>query len=328
MNSVLGIGNALVDVVIRLKDNAILDQYSLPKGSMQLVEEKLAAGIENASKELGMKLTSGGSSANTIHGLAKLGIRTGFIGKAGTDTHGEFFRKDMQQAGIEARVPSGGAPTGRAITLVSPDSERTFATFLGSAIELNKEDLDHSFIRNFSLFHIEGYLVQNHELVEAAFRLARELNLKSSLDLASYNVVDANKKFLKDIVTQYVDYLFANEEEARTFTGKSPDLAVQEIAGMCDIAIVKTGKNGSLIQQGNKKYVVGAIDADCIDTTGAGDLYASGFLYGLIRGLPLDKCGALGSLLAGKVIEVLGAKMPPETWEEISARKEIIEKGF
>ena len=305
MTRVVGIGNALVDVIVKLKDDSLLDKFSLPKGSMQLVDKEFAEKIENAAKESDIKLTSGGSAANTIHGLSSLGIDTGFIGKTGNDSHGHFFLTDMQTAGINPFLPFGKAETGRAISLVTPDSERTFATYLGSAIELSPADLDKKFLEGYSIFHIEGYLVQNHELVETALKMAKNLNMKISLDLASYNVVEANLDFLTTMTEKYIDFLFANEEEAKAFTGKNPEQAVKEIASKCDIAIVKTGKSGSLVQQGAQKYSIGVINARSIDTTGAGDLYAAGFLYGLAKNLSLDKCGNLGALLAGNVIEVL-----------------------
>ena len=154
-------------------------------------------------------------------------------------------------------------------------------------------------------------------LILKAIQIAKKLNIKICIDLASYNVVEQNLEFLKDIVANYVDIVFANEEEAKAFTGKEPEDALNEIATMCEIAIVKTGKRGSLIKFADEIYRIEPIECNCIDTTGAGDSYAAGFIYGLSYGYSLEKCGAIGSLLSGKVIEVIGAKMTESQWEEI-----------
>ncbi len=326
MHKVLGIGNALVDIIIKLSDEEILKRYSLPKGSMQLVDNELAQKIEKDTLNNSSILASGGSAANTIHGLAKLGITTGYIGKIGKDKFGDFFNDDIRKAGINPHIEFGQVHTGRAITLVTPDSERTFATYLGSAIELTADDFIKSSLKNYSLVHVEGYLVQNRELVDTIFQQAKLSGLTTSLDLASYNVVEANLEFLQEIIKNYVDIVFANEEEALAFTGEKPMVACNKIAEMCDIAIVKTGKSGSIIQQGKEICQVGVIPVNVIDTTGAGDLYAAGFIYGVANNFSLKKCGEIGALLAGKVIENLGAKIPDAGWLQILNQKTKIEK--
>jgi len=322
MAKVLGMGNALVDIMIRLESDDFLEKFSLPKGSMQLVSNKFMKKILEKSSYLTKYQSSGGSAANTIHGLAILGIKTAFIGKIGNDEFGNFFRADLEKNNIEPNLFLGETETGRAVALISPDSERTFATFLGAAIELSGKDLTSSLFENYQYFHIEGYLMQNHDLIKKALHLAKENNLLVSLDLASFNVIEENLDFLKSLINDYADIVFANEEEAKAFTGKKPEEALQIMAGKCKIAVVKLGKNGSLIQQKDKIFRVGVIPVKSIDTTGAGDLYASGFLYGLIKGLSLQKCGETGSILSGKVIEVTGSKMDLQRWSEI---KNLIE---
>jgi len=317
MDKVLGIGNALVDIMTRLEDESLLEQYQLPKGSMQLVDQEFSQKLTGATKDLNRQQASGGSAANTIHGLARLGVNTGFIGKVGQDELGTFFLEDMKLAGIDPRLFKSQTDSGRAIALVSPDSERTFATFLGAAVELSPEDLTPQLFEGYQYLHLEGYLIQNHELMKRAFELAREKDLQVSLDLASFNVVEANLDFLRTFVKEYVDILFANEEEAKAFTGKEPEAALDELANLCKIAIVKVGKEGSFIKQGTDKHRIKPISAQPVDTTGAGDAYAAGFLYGLVHQKGLDKCGSIGSVLAGKVIEVIGAKMEESKWKEI-----------
>ncbi len=317
MEKVLGIGNALVDIMTKLDNDNFLKDFNLPKGSMQLVEQDFAKKVEAASDKFEKHQSSGGSAANTIHGLARLGLESGFIGKVGEDELGDFFHNDMEKSKIKPFLLRTKTDSGRAVALISPDSERTFATFLGAAIELSPDDLKSEFFQEYKYLHIEGYLVQNHKLLKRASELAKENGLMISLDLASYNVVEDNLDFLKSYVRDYVDIIFANEEEAKAFTGKEPEEALDELASQCEIAVVKVGKEGSYIKSGDKKYKVDPIKANPVDTTGAGDAYAAGFLYGLVKGFSLDKSGQIGSLLAGKVIEVVGAKMDETKWKEI-----------
>jgi sugar/nucleoside kinase (ribokinase family) len=317
MAKVLGMGNALVDIMTQLKSDETLEQFSLPKGSMQLVDHIISDKVNNGTSDLEKQIASGGSAANTIHGLAKMGIDTGFVGKVGNDDFGKFFSEDLVNSKIQPELLLSDTSTGKAIALISPDSERTFATYLGAAVELSADDLSDALFKGYDYFHIEGYLVQNHELLEKAVKLAKQNNLTICLDLASYNVVEDNIDFLQQIVKEYVDIVFANEEEAKAFTGKQPEAALEELAKYCNIAVVKVGKSGSFIKQGDEKYSIGVIEASSIDTTGAGDLYASGFIYGLCNNFPLDKCGTIGSVLSGKVIEVIGPKMDANKWNEV-----------
>jgi sugar/nucleoside kinase (ribokinase family) len=311
---VLGLGNALVDIMTQLESDTLLEQFGLNKGSMQLVDKAFSGRILHETEHLKKELASGGSAANTIHGLARLGIGTGFIGKTGNDDYGAFFKADMIKSGITPLLYHGIDETGRAIALISKDSERTFATFLGSAIELNADDLKAETFQDYHILHIEGYLVQNYELVRKAVKLAKAQNMTVALDMASYNVVEQHKAFLSDLVRDHVDIVFANEEEAKAFTLADPEDALHKIAEVCEIAVVKTGKEGSLIKRGGNVHRIRAIEANSMDTTGAGDIYAAGFLYGLVRELSLDRCGHIGSLLAGNVIEFIGAKMDDDRW--------------
>ncbi|MBN2743140.1 MAG: adenosine kinase [Marinilabiliaceae bacterium] len=324
MSKVLGMGNALVDILTRIESDELLTQLNLPKGSMQLVDSNIANDVLTRTNHYQRHQASGGSAANTIHGLASLGVETGFLGKVGKDELGEFFKSDMQQHQISTRLLESDTPSGKAIALISPDSERTFATHLGAAVELCEDDLFDELFHGYKYFYIEGYLVQNKPLIRKAIELAKKHGLVVSLDLASYNVVEANLDFLKEIIASHVDIVFANEEEAHAFTGKTGEDALHEIASLCDIAVVKQGKNGSLIKRFGEVIRVGIIPAQSTDTTGAGDLYAAGFLFGLIQNLHLEKCGQIGALLSGNVIEVVGPKMDQDRWGNIKKSIEAI----
>ena len=325
MVKVLGMGNALVDIMIRLEDEKIINQFGLLKGGMKLVDADFIKNLMAACDGLPMEQAPGGSAANTISGLSNLGMEAGFIGKVANDQFGQFMKDDMISNRINPKLMNGTAPTGLAVALVTPDSERTFAVNLGCAIELSPDDITAEMFVGYDYFHIEGYLVQNHELLRKAVVLAKESGTKISLDLASFDVVEANHAFLKEIVTEYIDIVFANEEEAKAFTGLEPEMALHEIAKNSEVSIVKIGKKGSLIKHDNHSYTIGVIEANSIDTTGAGDLYAAGFLYGMSKNLSMNQCGEIGALLAGRVIEVLGAKMNKPAWEQINERVRFIE---
>lgn len=317
MKKILGIGNALVDIVTPIDDDDILKKFSLPKGSMQLVDEKRSNLIKSETVNFNRKLSPGGSAANTIHGLAMLSAETGFIGSIGNDETGNVFENEMKKAGVKTFLSRHESVTGTAVALISKDRERTFATHLGAAVELDPKDLKPELFRGFDIFYLEGYLINNMPLVESACKIAKEQNMTIALDLSSYNVVEAYLNEFKTIVRNYVDIIFANEDEARIFTGLAPLEALKKMSEDTVISIVKIGPAGSWLKKGEEIIKVDSLPVVCMDTTGAGDLYASGFLYGYAKNLDLEKCGILGSMLAGNVIEVIGAKIDEDKWPAI-----------
>lgn len=327
MAKVLGMGNALVDIMIRIEDESIFAKFNLEKGGMRLVDAGTIQNVMHDLQGLSSEKAPGGSAANTINGVSNLGMEAGFIGKVANDSNGIFMKDDMLKNNIQPLLLQGNSPTGVAVAMVTPDSERTFAVNLGCAIELSPEDITSEMFVGYDYFHIEGYLVQNHDLLRKAVKLAKENGVKVSLDLASFDVVRENLDFLNEIIRDYVDIVFANEDEAKAFTGLEPEQALHRIYEDAEVAIVKIGKQGSMIKNADQVYKIGVIEANSIDTTGAGDLYAGGFLFGLANGLSLDKCGKIGSLLAGKVIEVLGAKMHTQTWAYVNDEVRKIAAG-
>ena len=204
------------------------------------------------------------------------------------------------------------------------NAERTFAVYLGAALDLVPEDLKPEFFEGYDYFHIEGYLVQNQALARRAVELAHKAGCIISIDMASYNVVESNLAFLHDIVERYVDIVFANETESKAFTKlDDPRKALDEIARMCKVAVVKVGKDGSWIRSGENIHFIEAYPAQTIDATGAGDTYAAGFLFAHSLGLPLEACGHAGSIIAAKVVEVLGTKIDIPRWK--SAKNQLRE---
>ena len=321
MARVLGMGNALVDIITRIENDDILDSLGLPKGSMTLVDLDTSNFIHAETTGMTKSRASGGSAANTIHGLAHLGIKTGFVGSVGNDDMGKFFKKDLKVNKIKPILFPSMNETGKAIALISKDSERTFATYLGAAVDLRSEDISHDVFEGYDYFYVEGYLVQDPKMFEKALRLASQAGLKICLDLASFNIVADYIDFFKTVIDRYVDILFANEDEIKAFTGKSPEEGAREVNEICDLVVIKLGAEGSFCVCKEGMIRIGVRPSKPIDTTGAGDLFASGFIYGHLKGLSPEICGKMGSILAGRVIEVIGAKMDESHWENL--RREV-----
>lgn len=325
MDKIIGMGNALVDVLATLDNDSTLQEMELPKGSMQLIDEDKLAQINRKFETMKTHRATGGSAGNTILALANLGVAPGFIGKVGRDEFGDFFRSNCAEHGIEARLLECELPSGIASTFISPDGERTFGTYLGAASTLRAADLSQEMFKGYSYLYIEGYLVQDHEMIQRAMELGKQAGMQVCLDLASYNIVEGDLEFITSLVDRYVDIVFSNEEEARAFTGKEPEEALDIIAGQCGIAVVKLGSKGAMIKRGNEICHIGVVKADRVmDTTGAGDFFAAGVLYGLTSGVSLQKSGEIGALLAAHVIQVIGTTLSNEKWNEIKLNIDTI----
>jgi sugar/nucleoside kinase (ribokinase family) len=201
--------------------------------------------------------------------------------------------------------------------LVTADGERTFATCLGAAAELCADDIKSELFKGWDIFYVEGYLVANPTMLRKAVETAKAQGMTIAIDMASYNVVEENRDFLLELINDYMDIVFANEKEAFALTGLEPEAALHYLAERCQIAVVKVGPKGAFIQKGNDVFTVPPMEANVVDTTGAGDMWAAGFLAGMVKGEPLHKCGLMGAIVAKNIIEVVGAKMDDERWENI-----------
>ena len=319
MKKILGIGSALVDILTQIPDEQILKELNLPKGSMTYVDAKTSVEIGNKLADLGNQMASGGSAANTMSGLAQLGVEAGFLSKVGEDEIGHFFEKQMTESHVKPLMLKSETPSGRVQALVTADGERTFATCLGAAAEMCADDIKPELFQGWDIFYVEGYLVSNPTMLKKAIETAKAQGMIIAIDLASYNVVEESHDFLLDLVNNYVDIVFANEKEAYAFTGMEPEAAVNYIAERCDIAVVKVGAKGALVQRGNEIFTIPPMEANVIDTTGAGDMWAAGFLAGLVKGKDLQTCGLMGAIVAKNIIEVMGAKMDDAHWEKVHA---------
>lgn len=325
MDKIIGMGNALVDVLVRIDDDSLLEKLHLPKGSMQLIQEDTLSEIRKYTSGMKIHRSTGGSAGNTVCALAALGANPGFIGKVGQDETGTFFGDTLRQRGVNALLATCDLPSGIASTFISTDGERTFGTYLGAAATLRAEDLSRKMFAGYNYLYIEGYLLQDHDLMLRAVQLAKEEGLQVCLDMASYNVVEAERDFFDQLIVKYVDIVFANESEALAYTGKAPHEALEEIASKCSIAVVKTGKEGSLLKKGTEVIQLLSCPVDnVLDTTGAGDFYAAGFMYGLTCGYSLEKCVQISTILATAVIQEVGTTLPAKKWDEIKLNIESL----
>ena len=317
MKRILGIGNALVDVLTKVDNEQILSELHLPKGSMQLLSTEAYAEVTRRMLALPTKLTTGGSACNTLLALSHLDAPTGMIGKIGDDENGRFFASYFAQRGISTRLLHDSRPTGVASTFITPDGQRTFGTYLGAAARLTADELQQAWFEGYDYFYIEGYLVQNHDLVLRAIELAHAAGCEVCLDLASYNIVEADLDFFRALMPS-IDIVFANEQEAQALTGLEARAALDALAATCHMAVVKIGKHGVWACHGTEVAHCQARDVPVVvDTTAAGDYFAAGFMHALAAGEPLATCIARGSLLAGHIIEVVGTELPDATWKQL-----------
>lgn len=325
MDNIIGIGNALVDVLAHIPDDSVLSSLGLAKGSMQLIDARRYHEISTGIAALNPSRATGGSAANAILALARLGRKPGLIGKIGNDANGRFYAATFADAGVNAIFSHSDMPTGVASTFVSPDGQRTFATHLGAAATLEPIDINREALKPYKYLYLEGYLVQNHALIEHAVELAKELGMKVCLDMASYNIVEQDHSFFKKIISESIDIVFANEEEAHAFTGLTPEESLDAIAAMCDTVIVKLGARGSISRSRALKCEHAECQAQHVenvtDTTAAGDFFTAGFMYAFTAGCPLGVCLQAGTALSSAVIQVTGTALPSATWD--SLRKQV-----
>ena len=315
--SIVGIGSALVDILIHEKDE-FLKKTGAIKGGMTLVDKEFIERTLAMSSDTA-KIVPGGSACNTIVGIGKLGGAARFVGKCGKDDMGELIESDLKKQNVVPDLFRSDSPTGRVLSIISPDAQRSMFTYLGASAETRPEDISEKLFKNAAVVHMEGYLLFNPELIRAALTAAKSAGAKISLDLASFTVVEESKELLEQLVDSYVDILIANEDEAFVFTGHSDEhLAIEALSEQADIAVLKVGSRGSYVSHAGSTIAIQSMgDGNALDTTGAGDMWAAGFLYGLVKGYSLEKCGRLGSACGYEVCQVVGANIPDDGWERI-----------
>ncbi|MCT0225133.1 adenosine kinase [Synechococcus sp. CS-1328] len=309
---VVGIGNAIVDVLVQA-DDRFLGDHGLTKGTMALIDEQQAERLY-ASVGPGLE-TSGGSAANTLAGIAQLGGRAGFIGRVRDDQLGAIFSHDIRSVGAHFDTPAArsGPSTARCLILVTPDAQRTMCTYLGASVGLDPTDLDLTLVSQARLLYLEGYLWDSEEAKRAFLAAAEAIRATGgevALSLSDAFCVERHRDSFLELVDGHVDLLFANEMEITAlYRANSFEEAADQVRGRCKVAALTRSEQGSLILSGDTTIQVEPVVlGNLVDTTGAGDLYAAGFLYGYTRGEPLERCGQLGSLCAGAVVTQLGPR--------------------
>ncbi len=307
---ILGIGNAIVDVLARA-DDAFLATEGLEKGGMRLIRAEEAEGLYG---RMGPGIeSSGGSAGNTCAVAAALGARVGFLGKVAEDALGRVFAHDIRAAGVHFPTAplAGDAPTARCLILVTPDAQRTMNTYLGACVAFSPADVDPAEVGRAKVTYLEGYLFDPpaaQEAFRAAARAAHAAGRQVALSLSDAFCVERHRDAFRQLVREEVDILFANESEITALYGTDFEAAAAEAAREVALAALTRSERGSLILAGGERHVVAAAPADVVDTTGAGDAYAAGFLAALTRGLALPECGRWGSIAAAEVISHFGAR--------------------
>ena len=309
---VVGIGNAIVDVLVQADDD-LIDNFELTKGTMALVDEAQAERLY-ASVGPGLE-TSGGSAANTLAGVAQLGGRAGFIGRVRNDQLGGIFTHDIRSVGARFDTPAAteGPSTARCLILVTPDAQRTMCTYLGASVGLDPADLDLDMVAQAKVLYLEGYLWDSDE-AKAAFiaaaEVARAHGGEVALSLSDAFCVERHRESFQELVDGHVDILFANEMEITAlYKANSFEEAADQVRGRCKLAALTRSEQGSVVLNGAGTHSVAPFQlGPLLDTTGAGDLYAAGFLHAYTQGQAVDACGRLGSLCAGQVVTQLGPR--------------------
>jgi len=309
---VVGIGNAIVDVLVQ-SDDQFLRNHGLTKGTMALVDEGQAERLY-ASVGAGLE-TSGGSAANTLAGIAQLGGRAGFIGRVRDDQLGAIFSHDIRAVGTRFDTPAAtsGPSTARCLILVTPDAQRTMCTYLGASVSLDPDDLDLELVAQAKVIYLEGYLWDGDAAKRAfiaAAEVARAHGGEVALSLSDAFCVERHRESFQELVDGHVDILFANEMEITAlYETSSFDEALEQVRGRCRVAALTRSEQGSVVLAGSACHQIAPFSlGKLVDTTGAGDLYAAGFLHAWTQGHPPERCGQLGSLCAGQVVTQLGPR--------------------
>ena len=319
----IGVGSPIMDLLAHVDDPFLATHVAGAKGGMVLVDD---ADIARLVQQVGgnIALQTGGSAANAILGAAQLGLRTAFLGKLGSDVTGEQYYEGFVAAGCDgSRFKRANLPNGRCLSLVTPDGQRTLRTHLGAAMTLAPGEIALADFHDARHAHIEGYLLFNPALANTVVSTARAAGCTISIDLASFEVVNAARDWIFAQLRQGVDIVFANEDEAGALFQRRDDYGsfARELAGFGGIAAVKMGMDGAWVASGRDLHRIAPVRAErVVDTTGAGDSWAAGFLYGHLRGAPLPAAGAIGSILGAETVQHLGAAIPSVQWPRIRAQ--------
>lgn len=323
---VYGIGNPLIDIIVEVLERD-LDLLGIHKGAMHLIDEERRSVLLDHIKDKEPTFSCGGSCPNTIITLAALGIDATLAGKVGDDEYGKIYQGRLQELGVHNELVCCKEPTGSSIILITPDSERTMNTFLGANKFFADADVDIDTVRASDYFHFTGYMWDTplqKSSIKLALKIAAESNVKVSFDIADPLAVGRNRDEFLNLITESVDVVFANSEEARIlFDNYDAYECCKSMGKLCEIAVVKNGKRGSFVSYGKNVIRIPVQGPqNPVDTTGAGDMYAAGFLYGLCKNLSIEDSGHAASYLAGEIIQQRGAQFSKQKAREVRTRLE------
>ncbi len=315
---VLGLGAPIVDQILGVSEE-FLTKIPGSKGGTLPVDYVTMCNIVKESKAEPLFI-AGGSGANTIKGLAHLGKKGALLGKIGNDPLGKKFLQTIKSLGIVSLYLTTETPTAQVVSLVTPDGERTMRSFLGASQEMQSDDLNPAVFEGVKLVHIEGYSLQNDQdgsLVKKTMELAKNAGCQISFDLSSFEIVERHKKIIVNLIADYCQIVFANRQEIKALAQCEPEKGCDILKDLCDIAVILQGRDGCWVGQGTEKFLYPAIPVVPVDTTGAGDFFACGFLYGYLQRRSLQECAYFGTLLGSAVVQVIGAELSQELWEEL-----------
>lgn len=327
MKKVLGVGAALVDLVVQV-DDAWIERKGKPKGGMHMVDWATMGrmlGDENRQ----MQTVPGGSACNTLVGLSRLGGSTGFLCKIGKDELGDLFAAHLQRNKVgNYALVSPESATGRVLSAVTPDAQRTMFTYLGASAEVSSDDVSDTIFADAGTLYLEGYLAYQAPLLRTVVSKAKAHGLQVVLDFGSFGVVNDCRSLLDELLGEgQIDVIVANEDEAKAYTKIEEELACEHLAKIAKVAIVKLGKRGALIARGEELVRVDAVPVTAVDTTGAGDLWAAGFLYGFLSGWSLDRCGKMATAVASEVVQVMGPSISDEGYARLLKIRDFLAKA-
>ncbi len=312
---IIGIGGPILDQLLPVPDD-FLENVPGKKGGMEPISYE---GLKNIVAHSGAQshFVPGGSARNTLHGLSRFGEKCALVGMVGDDERGKIYRQLLEEQGIESLLVESKTPTAIVLSLVTPDGERTMRTFQGASTEIRGHHLKPHIFEGVKLVHLEGYTLFNEDLTETAMRLAQEAGAKVSFDLASFEIARNFKEHILYLLDRYVDLIFCNEEEAAALLDKHEEAACDALAEICEVSVVLMGSNGCFVRKGSHKLHCPAYPVKPLDTTGAGDLFTSGFLHGYMRHYPIDICAHYGAIAGRAVVQVMGPVIPHDAWERI-----------
>ena len=320
---VVALSQVLMDRLVTVDDAFISEHVGGEKGSWELIDhDRLGELVDLVPGSA--RMTPGGSGVNMLKGMARLGWRCRLIGNVGEDGIGKRCVSDLKGHDIDCVLAKEPLPTGQVLCMVTPDHDRTMRTFIGAAGVTDNISVERKHFEGVHLMHIDGYLYCDHDLVEKAARHARDAGCLVAIGLGSFEMVRAHHDFLNEFIPQYVDIVIANAAEATELTGLPPAEAAIALSRQVRVVVVTTGAEGCLVAAGGQSVLCPCVSATPVDTTGAGDLFASGFLHGYLRGESLQQCGLYGNTVAARCIEQLGASLTDRSWQRVKQGMEEV----